>query len=292
MKYYQPETLAETTDLLSSEAGAKIIAGGQSMMPLLRQGLASPGALVDISRVEELSPSVTVEDDTVRVSALTTYTDLLDHEVCADLGLLRDALEAIGDKQVRNAGTVGGGVAHADPAQDLPPALQCYGADVVISDGESTRRHDVTDFFVDFYFTELAPHEVVTAVEISRPPEGAGGAFAKHARTPGGFSAAGVAALVIPDGDGGYADVRLAYCAGAPVPRRVPEDVEAGLAGGPLTKERVVEATERVVESLDDDGDVGGLDDGGEFNEHLFRVLTKRALVTAAERSAGPEIET
>lgn len=274
--------------MLQNEDSAKVIAGGQSMMPLLRQDLVTPGALVDISRVDDLDRSVTVTDGRVSVGALTTYQDLLEHEICNEFDLLRESIEAIGDVQVRNAGTVGGGVAHADPAQDLPPALLCYGTDLVISDGETERNHDLGEFFIDFYFTELAPHELVIRVDIERPPDGAGGAFSKHARTPGGFSEAGVAALVIP-GDDGYEEVRLAYCAGAPVPRRVPEDVEAELAGGPLTDTDVEIAAAGLVESLDNVGDVGDYDEA--YNEHIFSVLTERALTNAAERSAGPPVK-
>lgn len=290
MKYYQPESLSEASSLLSTEDGAKIVAGGQSMMPLIRQDIATPGALVDITRIADLSTGVTVTDDVVQVGPLVTYRDLLDHEICADLGLLRDSLEAIGDRQVQNAGTIGGGVAHADPAQDLPPALQCYGTDVVVFDGETERRHDINDFFIDFYFTAMAPHEIVTRVDIHRPPPGSGGAFAKHARTPGGFSEAGVAALCIPadDGDDGYDTVRLAYCAGAPVPRRAPDEVEATLTGA-ITRDDVAAAADGLVDSLDTVGDVGDYDEA--YHDHLFRVLTKRALVTATERSSGPEVQ-
>ncbi|WP_152039495.1 FAD binding domain-containing protein [Salinigranum salinum] len=288
MNYYQPGSLSEASELLSAEQGAKVIAGGQSMMPLIRQDIATPDALVDITRVDELDTGVTVTDDTIEIGALVTYRELLEHDVCADLPLLRDSLEAIGDRQVRNAGTIGGGVAHADPAQDLPPALQCYGTDVVISDGESERTHDINEFFIDFYFTSLAPHELVTRVDVHRPPPGAGGAFAKHARTPGGFSEAGVAALCLPDEDGdGFTAVRVAYCAGAPVPRRAPETVEAGLTGT-LTRDDVARAADGIVDSLDNVGDVGDYDEA--YNDHVFRVLTKRALTTAAERSAGPEV--
>lgn len=289
MKYYQPETVTEATQLLQREDGAKVIAGGQSMMPLLRQDLVSPGALVDISRVDDIDRGVRVDDDRVSIGALVTYSDLLAHEVCDELDLLRESVEAIGDVPVRNAGTIGGGVAHADPAQDLPPALLCYGTDLVVSDGESERIHDLGEFYVDFYFTDLAPHELVTRVDVDRPPADAGGAFAKHARTPGGFSEAGVAALVIPDGDGGYEEVRLAYCAGAPVPRRVPADVEADLAGGPLDADDLERAVDGLVGSLDNVGDVGDYDEA--YNDHIFGVLTERALTSATARSDGPTID-
>jgi len=286
VQYHRPTSIADAVDRLKEADDAKVIAGGQSMMPLLRQDLISPDALVDISGLPDLD-GVTVAGGTVRIGALVTYTELLEAEVCGELDLLRDALQVVGDVPVRNAGTVGGGVAHADPAQDFPPALQCYDATVVSHDGEETRRHDVTDFFVDYYLTELAPHEIITAVEFDRPPERAGGAYANDAEAPGGWSNAGVAALIVPDDDG-VADARLAYCAGAPVPRRVPREIEKLLVGGPIDREAVDEAGARIIEDLDIVGDV--LDDV-EYRKHLFRVMTKRAVATALERSAVSPVE-
>lgn len=282
--------MSEASDLLQKEDSAKIIAGGQSMMPLLRQDIVSPSALVDITQIKDLQGvSISVEDKTVSIGSLVTYQELLEHEICQELGLLRDAVDAVGDVQVRNAGTIGGGVAHADPAQDFPPALQCYEADVIVANGGEEQKYDINEFFIDFYFTEMAPHEILTRIEFTRPPSTSGGAFAKHARTPGGFSEAGIAAHLVP-GEDGFRKVRLAYCAGAPVPRRVPAAVENQLEGGELTPGRVAEAAEGIVDSLDNIGDVGEYDE--DYNDHIFRVLTKRALTTAAKRSTGPEVVT
>lgn len=287
MQYHRPTSIAAAVDRLKAADDAKVIAGGQSMMPLLRQDLVSPDALVDISGLPDLD-EVTVTGGTVRIGALVTYTELLEAEICEDLDLLRDALQVVGDVSVRNAGTVGGGVAHADPAQDFPPALQCYDATVVSHDGEGTRRHDVTDFFLDYYLTELAPEEIITAVEFDRPPEPAGGAYANDAEAPGGWSNAGVAALVVPGEDGEIADARLAYCAGAPVPKRVPHEIEQLLVGGRIDREAVDEAGARIIEDLDIVEDVT---DDVEYRKHLFRVMTKRAVATALDRSAAPPME-
>lgn len=287
MQYHRPTSIAEAVDRLEAADDAKVIAGGQSMMPLLRQDLVSPDALVDISGLPDLD-EVTVTGGAVRIGALVTYTELLEAEVCEDLDLLRDAVQVVGDVPVRNAGTVGGGVAHADPAQDFPPALQCYDATVVSHDGEGTRRHDVTDFFLDYYLTELAPEEIITAVEFDRPPEAAGGAYANDAEAPGGWSNAGVAALVVPGEDGGITDARLAYCAGAPVPKRVPREIEEVLVGGRIDREAVDEAGARIIEDLDIVEDVT---DDVEYRKHLFRVMTKRAVAAALERSAAPPME-
>lgn len=284
MKYYQPDTVAEAATLLEDEANPKIVAGGQSMMPLLRQGLVSPSALVDITEIDGMD-EITVADGTVHIGALVRYTDVLDDELCDRLDLLRESIDAIADKQVRNAGTIGGGVAHGDPAQDLPPALQCYEATVTAKPAEET--YELTDFYIDFYFTELPPTQLLTHVEFPLPPEGAGGSYQKYARTPGGYSDAGIAALVVP-GESGYDDVRLAYCAGGPSPQRVPTDIESFLEAG-LSEARISEAGDMLVDNLELVTDVG--EDDAYF-EHLFRVLLKRALTEAVERSAGPAIIT
>jgi len=285
MQYYRPDSLSAAVERLKASEEASIIAGGQSMMPLLRQGLVSGDVLVDISEIPELE-GVTVDDGTVHVGALVTYTDLLESRLCRELPMLRDALEVIGDVPVRNAGTIGGGVAQADPAQDLPPALQCYEATVVTDDGDGTRRHDVTEFFLDYYLTELAPHEIITRIEFDRPAAAAGGAYANDAENPGGWSNAGVAALIVPGEDGETCrDARLAYCAGAPVPRRVSPEIERRLVGSRIDREAVDEVAASVIEDLNIVADVG---DDTEYRKHLFRVMTKRAVRTALERSAAP----
>ncbi|WP_336001883.1 FAD binding domain-containing protein [Halorientalis halophila] len=288
MQYYQPGSLADAVDRLKEVDEAKIVAGGQSMMPLLRQGLISPDALVDITAVPDLD-EVTASDDTVEIGALVTYSELLDAELCADLDLLRDAVEAIGDVPVRNAGTIGGGVSHADPAQDLPPALQCLDAAAVSFDGDGTRRHDLSEFFLDYYLTELAPHEIVTGIEFERPPARAGGAYASDTEAPGGWSTAGIAALVVPDAEDGETcvDARLAYCAGAPVPKRVPDEIESLLVGDRIDRETVDEVAMAIVDDLELIDDVG---DDVEYRKHLFRVMTKRAITTALRRSDAPPL--
>lgn len=262
-----------------------MIAGGQSMMPLLRQELVTPDTLVDISRIPDLD-TIEITDDTVHIGALTTYTDVLESDVSEALPMLRDALEVIGDIPVRNAGTVGGGVAHADPAQDLPPALQCYEASVISFDGEETRRHDITEFFLDYYVTELAPHELITGIEFDLPPEDAGEAYANDSENPGGWSNAGIAALLtFGEDEETCIDARLAYCAGAPVPKRVPRTIEEMLVGGRIERADIDDVAVEIIDDLELISDVG---DDLEYRKHLFRVMTKRAITTALERSAAP----
>lgn len=287
MQYYQPNSLSNAVDCLRETDDAKIVAGGQSMMPLLRQGLMSPDALVDITAVSGLD-EVAVTDETAEIGALVTYSELLDTTLCDDLDLLREAVKAIGDVPVRNAGTIGGGISQADPAQDLPPALQCYDAAVVSFDGEKTHRHDLTEFFLDYYVTKLEPHEIITGVEFELPPTGAGGAYASDTEAPGGWSTAGVAVLLVPNNDDEtLADARIAYCAGAPVPTRVPRDIEKLLIGNRVDREIIDEAAMQIVADLDLIDDVG---DDIEYRKHLFRVMTKRGISTALQRSNAPSL--
>ncbi|QLD89137.1 xanthine dehydrogenase family protein subunit M [Natronomonas salina] len=288
MQYYQPDSLSDAVDRLKEADEAKIVAGGQSMMPLLRQGLISPDRLVDITNIPDLN-QVTISGRSVEIGALVTYSELLETDLCTELDLLRDAIEAIADVPVRNAGTIGGGVSHADPAQDLPPALQCLDAQVVSFDGKETRRHDLTEFFLDYYLTELAPHEIVTGIEFEMPPAHSGGTYASDTEAPGGWSTAGIAALIIPDEDDGETcvDARLAYCAGAPVPERVSSEIEETLIGNRIDREIVDEVATAIISDLELIDDVG---DDIEYRKHLFRVMTKRAISTALERSEAPPL--
>jgi carbon-monoxide dehydrogenase medium subunit len=282
MNYYQPETVAEATTLLDDEVSPEIVAGGQSMMPMLRQGQVSPSALVDITGLDVLD-GINVVNDTVQIGALVRYTDVLDHELCVELDLLRESISAIADTQIRNAGTVGGGVVHGDPAQDLPPALQCYEATVTAEPGGET--YDLTDFYVDVCSTELPSTQLLTHVEFDHPPKEAGGSYQKHGRY--GYSDAGIGALVVP-GETGYDDVRIAYAAGGPSPQRVPPSIENFLEMG-LSEQRISEAGDMLIDSLDL---VGKTNENEAHLEHVFRVLLKRALTEAVDRSAGPAITT
>lgn len=291
MEYYQPESLSQAGDLLASADNPKLVAGGQSMMPLLRQGLTNPDALVDISGVTEAGINeiqVDHEARELRVGALVSYTELLEHPIAAERPLLRETLEAIGDVQVRNAGTLGGGIAHADPAQDLPPALLCYGTEVIAVGPDGETRYDLDSFFIDFYFTELAPEEIIRELVITLPPSGSGGAFKKHARTPGGFSEAAVGALVVPDENGEVADARLAYCAGGPVPSRVDRSIEEAFAGGTPTEADKEAAATALVDEIEILEDAGETDVA--YIEHLFGVLTERAIASAIDRADGLEV--
>jgi carbon-monoxide dehydrogenase medium subunit len=287
VQYYQPSTLSDAVERLQELDNAEIVAGGQSMMPLLRQELVSPDALVDITQVPDLD-TIEISDDTVHIGALTTYSDVLDSDLSERLPMLRDTLNVIGDIAVRNAGTIGGGVAQADQAQDLPPALQCYKATVVSFDGEETRRHDITEFFHDYYVTDLEPHELITGVSFDAPPERSGEAYANDAENPGGWSNAGIAALLDFDEDEQTCvDARLAYCAGAPVPKRVPRAVEELLVGKRIGRQDVDEVAMAIVDDLELIVDVG---EDKEYRQHLFRVMTKRAIASALERSPAPKI--
>lgn len=281
MEYYEPKKVDEVVTLLSQEARPEIVAGGQSVMPMLRQDDISPTALVDISGLDGLD--TITDDEIVRIGALVRYSDVLNHDICGELDLLRESIEGIADKQIRNVGTIGGGVAHGDPAQDLPPVLQCYEATVTTApDGET---YDLTEFYVNARSTELPPTQLLTSIKFDRPPATAGGSYESYGRY--GYSDAGIAALVVP-GDTGYDDVRIACAAGGPSPQRVPEAVESELESG-LAMASIATAGEMLVEHLTVAPDA---DNDKEHLEHVFQVLLKRALVEATERSAGPDIDT
>ena len=194
--YTRPASLDEALKLLSSGGGSKVIAGGQSLLPLLKLRLASADRLVDIVRFGELKGVRSLPDGRLAVGALTTYAELLESPA-RHYGLLRDALPTIGDVQVRNRGTVGGAIAHADPASDLPACLLALDAEVVVRSSKGERTIPITAFFQDSFQTAVAEDELVTEVRLPGPRDDAGSAYASLEQPASGYAIVGVAAVVI-----------------------------------------------------------------------------------------------
>jgi carbon-monoxide dehydrogenase medium subunit len=251
----------------------------------MKSGLSSPDVLIDIGSVEEMG-GVRVEDDTLVVGATTSYDDFLEAEgVHEHAPAMTAAVEEVGDTQVRNRGTVGGNLAHADPASDLPAAALVSELTMVAQGPDGEREIPVEEFFFGMYATALAPDELLTRVEIPSAGD-AVGAYAKKASPSSGYAMTGVAAMVDLDGDtvesakvgaNGVMDhgVRL-------------EGVEEALAGASLDADTVEEAAERATEGLDTDLFMSDLQASAPFREQLLSVYTKRALNEVADRSARP----
>jgi carbon-monoxide dehydrogenase medium subunit len=281
--YYRAASVADASALLKKHPGAKLLAGGHSLIPLLKLRLAAPSALIDIGRIDALR-GVAVTDGTVRIGALTTHAELAaSPELARHCPALSEAAALIGDPAVRNRGTIGGNVAHADPASDLPTVLVALGARFVVAEGTATRTVAASDFFLGLMTTALGDHALVTAIEVPARAKGTGAAYMKFAHPASRYAVIGVAAVVTVAGGTCSA---AAVVAGGLVPRptRLPS-VEGALVGQALTADVIADAANRGGPDLGDDI-LGDIYASAEYRKAVAPVWIKRALTAAAARVA------
>jgi CO/xanthine dehydrogenase FAD-binding subunit len=236
--YRAPSSVEEALPLLGLDS--TVLAGGQSLVPLLNLRLARPELVVDINRIAELD-YVSADGGALRIGALTRQAALeRSHLVRQRWPLLHKTVRFVGHHQIRSRGTVGGSVAHADPAAELPAALIALHARLHLRSAGGTRAVEVSDFFLGPLHTTREPDELLVEIEVPEQPDGAGSGFAEYARTHGDFATAGAAAVVAP---GGHAGVAL--LGAGPVPVRA-EAAERALAGGAEPSEAAALAAQDV----------------------------------------------
>ena len=271
--YVAPDSLEEAIRALE-EGGedAKLLAGGHSLIPLMKLRLAFPTLLVDLRRVPGLH-GIQREDGTVRIGAMTPYTDL---EHAPELGLASRVAGTIADPQVRHRGTIGGTLAHGDPASDLPAVLLVTDGAVTLQGSGGQRRVAAPDLFQDYLTTAVEPGEVLTEVHLGAM-EGYGFAYQKFNRRQEDWAMVAVSALVKVT-DGVCEDVRVGLTHMASVPLRATA-VEEALRGQPLDAGRIASAADGAAEGTDPPGDLNATP---EYKRHLARVLCRRALTEAA----------
>ena len=275
-EYTAPESLEEALRALAEGGGdAKLLAGGHSLLPLMKLRLAAPTVLVDLRRVPGLR-GVQKEDGSFRVGAMTRHADL---QVNGELGVVADAASLIADQQVRNRGTIGGSVAHGDPASDLPTVvLACDGAVTVVGQGGKIRDVPARDLFQDYLTTAVGPDEVLTEIRLPALDGWAWG-YEKFSRRAEDWAMVGVCALVRKGADGSCEDVRIGLTHMGSTPLRATA-AEQALRGQGLDAQSIARAAEQADEGTDPPGDLNATPD---YKRHLARVLTRRAL----ERAAG-----
>jgi carbon-monoxide dehydrogenase medium subunit len=280
--YHAPASVPEAIALLG-EFGedAKVLAGGQSLIPLMRFRLAQPGHVIDINRIEGLS-YVRADGDGLRIGALAREADVEAEPVVArSYPLLADAAAVIADPLVRNLATVCGNVAHADPANDHPAVMLAYRAEGVSEGPNGRRTIPIDGFFVDTFVTALAPDEVLVELHIPAPKPGSGGAYQKLERKVGDYAIAGVAAQIELGSDGRISQAGIALTNVGPMPIRA-SDAEAALVGRAPGDEVLVEAAGRAAAATDPVGDLRG---AAEYKRAVTRTLTARALRGALARA-------
>ena len=271
--YVAPESLDEAiSSLQQGGEEAKLLAGGHSLLPLMKLRLAVPTLLVDLGRVPGLT-GIERDNGSFRVGAMTTH-----HEVATgELGLASAAAATIADQQVRNRGTLGGSLAHGDTASDMPAVLLACEGEVVARGPDGERTIAASDLFEDYLTTALAADEVLTEVRLPAL-DGYGFAYQKFNRRVEDWAMVAVCALVKKAGDGSCEDVRIGLTHMGSVPLRA-EAAEEALRGGGLGADAIAAAAEQVAEGTEPPGDLNATAD---YKRHLARVLTRRALEEAA----------
>ncbi|HET7290800.1 MAG TPA: xanthine dehydrogenase family protein subunit M [Vicinamibacteria bacterium] len=278
-EYYRAKSVAEAAELLRTKKDARLLAGGHSLLPAMKLRVASPAALVDIGRIAELR-GIRTAGQGLTIGALTTHAEVAaSPDIRKACPLLAETAAQIGDLQVRNRGTIGGSIAHADPAADLPTTLLALDAKATASNGTSSREIAANDFFVDIFTTALQPGEIVTAIGV--PGQAGGGAYLKHRHPASSYAVVGVAALV--EIVGGRC-ARVAVAVGGVTTRAFrAAAAEQALSGKAADDATFAAASEQVRGAIRDP--MSDLYASGEYRTHLAVVLTRRALALAAERA-------
>jgi aerobic carbon-monoxide dehydrogenase medium subunit len=269
--YVAPDTLDEALAALGRDEDAKVLAGGHSLLPLMKLRLAAPTLLVDIRKVPGLR-GVQRDNGQWKIGALTRHVDLQGN---AELGPLGKATALIADQQVRNRGTIGGSLAHGDPASDLPTVLLACEGSVTVTGSGGTREVVAADLFEDYLTTAVGDDEVLTDVRVP-DFDGWGSSYLKFTRRAEDWAMVAVCAMVKKAGDGSFEDVRVALTNMASTPIRA-SAVEEALRG--KGADAIAAAAEQAAEGTDPPGDLNASPD---YKRHLARVLTRRALEEAA----------
>ena len=277
--YTRAGSVDEALRILASDDGAKVIAGGQSLLPLMKLRLPHTGTLVDIGRLGELRGVRTLADGRLAVGALTTYADLMDSPA-RHYGVLQDMLPTIGDVQVRNRGTVGGAIAHADPASDLPAALLALDAELVLRSADGSRTVKADGFFEGAFATGLRQGELLTEIILPAPLDNAGSAYASLEQPASGYAMVGVAAVVILGQDGRIAWAGIGVTGVHEHAYRAPE-VESALVGSDGSAAAIAAAAAHATDEVEVNADIHA---GREYRAAMAVVYARRAIEAALAR--------
>jgi carbon-monoxide dehydrogenase medium subunit len=280
-EYLRPTTIPEAIAFLQQHGDeAKILSGGQSLIPMMKLRLARPGYLIDINRISGLS-YVREEDGFLKIGGLTREAELEASPVTHKYPILLDTAHVIADPQVRNMATVGGNLAHGDPANDHPATMIALGASVVATGSNGERVIPIENFFLSLFTTALQPDEILTEIRIPIPPARSGGAYVKLERKVGDFATVAVAVQVTLDGSGGCQKVGIGLTNVGPTPLKA-RKAENFLQGKKLDDVNITHAAQLASDESSPSADLRG---PVEYKKGLAKELTKRALVRAIERA-------
>lgn len=284
-EYEAPTTLDEAIRLLQQHGdNAKLLAGGHSLIPLMKLRLAQPGVLIDLGRIPGLA-YIQERDGSIAIGALSTHhmletSDLLRRE----LPLVAEAAAAIGDVQVRNRGTIGGSLVHADPGADLPAVVLALGGTLMLRGPRGERTVSADEFFVGMLTTAVEPDEVLTEIRLPKLAGRAGYAYQKAPNPASGYAMVGIAAAVSLATDGTVQDVRIGITGAGPQPVRA-RAAEDALRGRQPTAEAIATAAEQAAQAVEEP--LEDIHASAEYRRALVRVHTRRALERAVQAARG-----
>lgn len=282
-EYFAPSSVSEALSLLSKNADAKILAGGHSLLPLMKLRLATPAALIDIGKIADLH-GINDMGDKIALGALTTHHEV-EHSALLRMScpLLPEVASHIGDRQVRNRGTMGGSLAHADPAADYPAAMLALGATVEVQGSNSKRTINMDDLFTGPLQTSLGANEILTSIQVPKThTKGSGVAYAKFPHPASRYAIVGVAVWVKIDNDQVSA-IRIGVTGAADHAQRA-KKAEESLQGKPLHDDVIASAANLASDGLTTLSDIYA---SGDYRAHLVNTLAARALNTAHARAHG-----
>jgi carbon-monoxide dehydrogenase medium subunit len=279
----RPATIEEAVTSLGRSPEAKVIAGGHSLIPLMKLGLAEPSQLVDLGRIRQLR-EIKGEGGAIVVGALATHRSIADHAaINKTLAALAEAAGAVGDLQVRSRGTIGGSLAHADPAADEPAPTLAFDATIRVIGPKGRREIQAREFFKGPFETALAANEIVTDVRFPSPAGHSGSAYVKFPHPASRFAIVGVAAVVSLKGDGTVERAAIGVTGASAAPFRA-SAAERALVGSRGDASAIVTAAAKAAEGTTGLADLVA---SAEFRQHLVTVYARRALELAIERAKG-----
>ena len=285
--YIAPQSLDEAVNVLAAHGGeAKLLAGGHSLLPLLKLRLAKPKLLIDLSKIPGLG-NIRQQDDKIVVGALATHYQIESSKLLkTKCPLLCQTASAIGDVQVRNLGTIGGSLIHADPSADWPAAILALGGELKLSGPKGERRIAADEFFLGTMTTAIEPTEILTEIRVAIASRRYGSAYLKMAQQASGFALVGVAVWLRLAQDGRCEDIGVGVTGLSEKPFRA-RAVESRLRGNKLTPKLIEESAAQVGEGSDPMEDLHA---SAKFRAHLAQVYTSRAIAEARKRAAGRKV--
>jgi aerobic carbon-monoxide dehydrogenase medium subunit len=284
-EYHAPKTLDEALRLVQRHGDeAKLLAGGHSLLPLMKLRLAAPRYVIDIGHLRGMD-YIREESGQIAIGALTTHAEIEASDLlAARCPLLSETAAQIGDMQVRNRGTIGGSLAHADPGADYPAAILALDAELIAANTSGTRTIAARDFFVDMLTTQIKPGEILTQIRIAPRREQSGTAYEKLHQPASGFAIVGVAANILLGKGGKSIEQAAIGITGLAAKAFRAEAVERALAGKTISEKTIEDASRNAAQGIEPLSDLHA---SGEYRREMARVFTRRAIARAIEAARG-----